>query len=448
MINPTNLISDLISRITEAGQSLTGFEFGTSVDFTTLCEHLISEKGEAVGIAIAREILSRYKAFDKKAKLDFFTTLLHDFSSDKQALDKAFLEWQKNGVASARAIHLASEPKSIEFISRLNRVKGATSEIVEMRNDLLGFLKAHPELKPLDDDFKHLLTSWFNRGFLELKSIDWTTSAEILERIIEYEAVHEIQGWDDLRRRVGEPDRRLFAYFHPAMANEPLIFVQVALMDKTPVAIHPILSADRIAIDPEKATTAAFYSISNCQPGLRGISFGNFLIKKAVMELQREIPSIKTLITLSPIPRLTAWLESEIKKPTGLLGDSQIDFISALNKTKLLPTDKAGISMIREIAAIYLVNARSSQGEIYDPVAKFHLGNGAYLKNIHANANLSKTDDGEWKGWGMMVNYEYKLQELEKNHESFINDHVVIHSSEVQALVKKGNKKQAKELAS
>lgn len=440
MINPSNLISDLVSRITEAGQSLTGIDFGSSVDLKTLCDHLISEKGEAIGIALAREILSRYKELNMKQKLDFFLLLLNDFGTDTSAIDKAFSDWKKNNQSSARVIHLATEPKSIELISRLNRVRGATSEIVEMRNDLIGFLKSNPELIALDNDFKHLLTSWFNRGFLELKSIDWSTSAEILERIIKYEAVHEIQGWDDLRRRVVEPDRRLFAYFHPAMINEPLIFVEVALVNGIPDSIQPILAADRETLDPEKANTAVFYSISNCQPGLRGISFGNFLIKKAAMELKQEIPNLKNLITLSPIPGLGRWLDAEITNKSGFLKDSQIEFIQTIKETMQLPKDKNDIAMLREIAACYLVSARSSKGEVYDPVAKFHLGNGACLKNIHANANLDKTKDGNWKDWAVMVNYEYKLQDIEKNHEAFINKNVVIHSSEVQSLVKKGMK--------
>jgi len=441
MINPTNFISDLVTRITEAGQSLTGIDFGVSVDLKTLCDHLISEKGEAIGIALAKEILCRYKALNMKEKLDFFQLLFNEFGTDKNTVNKAFQNWKKNDQSSARAIHLATEPKSIELISRLNRVKGATSEIVEMRNDLLGFLKSNPELKALDDDFKHLLTSWFNRGFLELKSIDWSTSAEILERIIKYEAVHEIQGWSDLRRRVVEPDRRLFAYFHPAMINEPLIFVEVALVNETPDAIQPILAADREAIDPEKANTAAFYSISNCQPGLRGISFGNFLIKKAAMELKQEFPAIKNLLTLSPVPGFGRWIDSEIVKPSGFLKEAQLTFIKQLRKSKELPKDKKDIAILREIVACYLVYARSANGDVYDPVARFHLGNGAYLKNIHANANLGKTDEGNWKDLSVMVNYEYKLQDIEKNHEAFINDNIVIHSSEVQSLVKKGMKK-------
>ncbi len=438
MINPSNFISDLVTRISEAGQSLTGIDFNSSVDIKTLCEHLISEKGEAIGIALAKEILSRYKESNMKEKLDFFQLLLNDFGTDNIAIENAFKEWKKNDQVSSRAFHLSTEPKSIELISRLNRVKGATSEIVDMRSDLIGFLKSNPELKALDDDFKHLLTSWFNRGFLELKSIDWSTSAEILERIIKYEAVHEIQGWSDLRRRVVEPDRRLFAYFHPAMINEPLIFVEVALVNETPKAIQPILAAERESLDPEKANTAAFYSISNCQPGLRGISFGNFLIKKAAMELKQEIPTIKNLLTLSPVPGFGKWLNQEITSKSSSLNKAQLDFIKKLQDENQLPKAKNDISTLREIAACYLVNARTSKGGIYDPVARFHLGNGACLKNIHANANLGKNSEGHWKDWAVMVNYEYKLQDIEKNHEAFINDNIVIHSSEVQSLVKKG----------
>ncbi|MEH6455880.1 MAG: malonyl-CoA decarboxylase [Cocleimonas sp.] len=440
MIKASNMLTDLVTRFTEAGRSLTGIELVKNIKIETLCEYLISQKGEATGIAIAKEILSRYVELDKEEKLNFFKILSNDFGVDEKVLDKAFKDWKKDGVAAARSIHLASEPKSIEFIRRLNRVKGATSQIIEMRNDLLGFLKSNPQLKALDEDFKHLLSSWFNRGFLELKSIDWTTSAEILERIIKYEAVHEIQGWDDLRRRVIEPDRRLYAYFHPAMVNEPLIFVEVALVEGIPTAIQPVLSPDRKSIDPKKANTAAFYSISNCQPGLRGISFGNFMIKKAVMELQRELPLIKNFVTLSPIPGFNRWVESELEKSSGLINKSQIVFLKNLKAVNKLPKIKDDINLLREIAAIYLVQARTESGYIVDPVARFHLGNGACLKNINGKANLNKTNEGIWNAWGLMVNYDYKLQEIEKNHEAFINENAVIHSSVVQSLIKKGNK--------
>ena len=438
MISASNMLNDWVTRITDAGRSLTGTDSTSNINTETLCEYLVSEKGEATGIAIAHEILNRYRIFDEQEKHDFFLTLLNDFGSDSNEVEAAFKQWTEKGISSGRTIHLASEPKSIELIRRLNRVKGATSQIVDMRNDLLGFLRKDPSLKPLDDDFKHLLSSWFNRGFLELKSITWSTSAEILERIIKYEAVHEIKGWDDLRRRVIEKDRRLYAYFHPAMANEPLIFVEVALVEGIPSSIEPILSASREPIDPNKANTAAFYSISNCQPGLRGISFGNFMIKKAVMELQRELPSIKTFVTLSPIPGLRRWAETEITQPSGLLNDSQLMYLKNLKATNQLPKNKEENNHLREITAKYLVQARTSKGKIVDPVARFHLGNGACLKHIHANANSNQ--DGLWTAWGMMVNYDYKLKDIEKNHEAFANKNEVIHSSDVQALLKKGLK--------
>jgi len=436
MIKASNLITDIVTRITEAGRSLTGIESSDGIKLTTLCELLVSEKGESTGLVIAKEILERYQEFDKESKLNFFHTLLNEFNTDEKALDKAFQDWKKNGVSSARSIHLASEPKSIEFIRRLHRVKGTTTQIVEMRNDLLSFLKSNPELKPLDEDFRHLLSSWFNRGFLQLKSIDWSTSAEVLERIIKYEAVHEIQGWDDLRNRVREPDRRLYAYFHPTMINEPLIFVEVALVKGVPSSIQPIFAKDREGIDPNKANTAAFYSISNCQPGLRGISFGNFMIKKAVMELQRELPEIKNFVTLSPLPGFNNWIDAELDKPSGLLKDSQIMFLKNLKVINKLPKLKDDIKAIREIAAIYIVKARTDKGFIIDPVARFHLGNGASLKNINGKANLNKDNKGIWNAWGLMVNYDYKLQDIEKNHEAFVNDNSVKHSSIVQALLK------------
>lgn len=436
MISASNVLNDLVTRFTEARRSLTGTDAISNITIETLCEYLVSGKGEATGIAIAREILCRYVELDDERKHAFFTTILNDFGSDTQELERALKKWKADDVTSGRRIHFASEPKSIELIRRLNRLKGATSQIIEMRNDLLGFIKKDPKLTPLDEDFKHLLSSWFNRGFLELRSIKWSTSAEILERIIKYEAVHEIQGWDDLRRRVIEEDRRLYAYFHPAMNDEPLIFVEVALVDEIPSSIAPILSATRKPIEPDKANTAAFYSISNCQPGLRGISFGNFMIKKAVMELQREFPSIKNFVTLSPIPGLHHWANNEIKKPSGLLSDAQLMYLKNLCATNQLPKSQEDAHLLQEITAQYLVNARSSSGSIIDPVARFHLGNGACLKHIHANASTNQK--GIWNAWGMMVNYDYKLSDIEKNHEAFANNNEVIHSAEVLILLKKG----------
>ncbi len=438
MNSATNILSDLVVRITEAGRSLRGVDQSRHIDIETLCEYLVSEKGEATEVAIAHEILNRYKTLDDEKKYEFFLTLLNNFGCDKNKVEAIFKQWSKSEIDSGRTMHLASEPKSVELIRRLNLVKGATSQIVDMRNDLLEYLKKDPSLKPLDDDFKHLLLSWFNRGFLELESINWSTSAEILERIIQYEAVHEITGWNDLRRRVSEKDRRLYAYFHPAMPNEPLIFVEVALVKGIPASIEPILSASREPIDPSKANTAAFYSISNCQPGLRGISFGNFLIKKAVMELQSELPAIKTFVTLSPIPGLRRWIDTELENPTNALSDSQLAYLKNLKTSNLLPENKEDSNLLSEITARYLVCTRDPNGKIIDPVANFHLRNGACLKQINVNANTHS--EGLKASWGMMVNYEYKLRDIEKNHEAFANKNEVIHSSQIQSLLKTKNK--------
>lgn len=434
MINATNMLNDLLTKFIDARRSLTGDDPTSKLSIKQLCEYLVSGKGEATSVGLAREILYQYKKLDDDKKIAFFKVLLNDFGPNVKMLENTLKQWDSTNVISNRKIHFASEPESLELIRRLNRLKGATCQIIDMRNDLLHFITKDPTLKPLDDDFKHLLSSWFNRGFLELRSIKWSTSAEVLERIIKYEAVHEIQDWDDLRRRVIEKDRRLYAYFHPSMNEEPLIFVEVALVNKIPTSIIPILSATRKPIEPLNANTAAFYSISNCQPGLRGISFGNFMIKKAVMELQREFPDIVNFITLSPIPGLHSWAKNETQNPSGLLNSSQLMYLKNLYATNKRPTNKSDQKLLKEITAQYLVNARNSAGNIVDPVARFHLGNGASLKHIHTNA--SPDQKGIWNAWGLMVNYNYKLKDIEYNHEAFANNNEVIHSSEVHNLIK------------
>ncbi len=333
------------------------------------------------------------------------------------------------------------EPSSQELIRRLNRVTGATSQLVAMRKDLLAGIHKTQEnntsLIELDRDFKHLLASWFNRGVLELRRIEWSTSADVLELIIRYEAVHKITDWEDLRRRVAKPDRRLYAFFHPAMVDDPLIFVEVALLDTVPTAIKPILSESGETIDPHNATTAAFYSISNCQPGLRGIAFGNFLIKQAVMELRRELPGITTFVTLSPVPGFRRWVLQQNQKTDSVLTASHKDFIQQLiecsdNRQTIRSLTESHI--LKELIAYYLVVTRSTNGHVVDPVARFHLGNGASLEHIHTHADLS--DQGMANSWGIMVNYFYQLNNIERNHEAFANQGVVIHSSHVKDMIR------------
>jgi len=278
-----------------------------------------------------------------------------------------------------------------------------------MRDDLIGFLKTTPELGKLDVDFKHLFGSWFNRGFLVLRPINWSSPAHILEKIITYESVHEIQSWNDLRRRLEPDDRRCFAFFHPAMPDEPLIFVEVALTKGTPNSVQNILLEERTPIAADQADTAAFYSISNCQSGLAGISFGNSLIKTVVQQLLRELPQIATFVTLSPIPGLMRWLEE-----SGHANKA----VDAVMKMRL--------------AAYYLLNVKHRNGQPRDPVARFHLNNGALVEAVHADADISAK--GMAQSSGVMVNYRYDLNRISENHEAFANQHAVVAMKPIRSL--------------
>ena len=268
-----------------------------------LSESMMSQKGESSGIMMAKEIIDTYQLLDPKSKLEFFVELAEKFGPSKKKLEVAAEAYlNEPNIQQAMALQIAAEPRRQELIRRLNLAPGSTKELVRMRVDLLELIQDHPELTCVDHDFHHLFNSWFNRGFLVLKKIGWDTPASILEKIIEYEAVHKIKSWDDLRSRIEPPDRFCFAFFHPALIDEPLSFVEVALESSIPSSIQSLLEKNRIPIIPERANTAIFYSISNCQKGLRGVTFGNFLIKQVVEELIQDLPQLKTFVTLSPIP--------------------------------------------------------------------------------------------------------------------------------------------------
>ena len=327
---------------------------------------------------------------------------------------------QAPGPDTMKRLTQSIEPPRLEYLSRLNLAPGATADIVAMRKDLLRFLKSDDGLAAVDRDFVNQLVSWFNRGFLVLQRIDWSTPANILEKIIRYEAVHEIQGWDDLRRRLDPADRRCFAFFHPSLVDEPLIFVQVALTREVPASIRHVLEEKRHdAREMREPTTAVFYSISNCQEGLRGISFGNFLIKQVVEDLARAIPSLKTFVTLSPAPAFSTWLERA--------KDSQI--LTYLDATELAILDnladedwtedeelaEAMHPVLMAAAAHYFLAAKNIHGRPVDPVARFHLGNGAHLERINWLGNSSPK--GMREAHGLMVNYRYDLRDIERNRE-------------------------------
>src|SRR6476619_6419470 len=327
--------SDLLSTISERGRTL--LRRGGPADgkddaseLLELCEALLSGRGEASGTAMARELLDSYHELDATGRLAFFEQLARHYGPDQEKLAQAIEAWHAEpSDGDASDLHFASEPRRQELFRRLNRAQGATGELVQMRADLLGVMKGRADLFALDRDIVHLLSSWFNRGFLVLRKIDWSTPANILEQIIRYEAVHEIRDWNDLRRRIDPVDRRCYAFFHPALTDEPLIFVEVALTETIPGAIAPLLAAERQPVPIDRARTAVFYSISNTQKGLGGISFGSFLIKQVVEELRRELPKLDTFITLSPVPGFMQWLKQADDVP---VSDEERTLLQNLDK--------------------------------------------------------------------------------------------------------------------
>ncbi len=432
------LLSDLLTRVADIGKRIDSSSRKEKQSLVEQCEELLNKEGEATGLALAAEILTRYSQLSEDEKISFFENLQNVFGVNETILNKSIQDWQANKtIANARALHFACEPRSQNLCRRLNQASNATLNLVQMRSDLLRFIRQKPELKSLDKDFEHLFSSWFNRGFIELERIDWNTPAAILEKIIAYEAVHQIKDWDDLQQRVAASDRRLYGYFHPALGTEPLIFVEVALMKEVPGAIQPILEKERNTIKAEDATTAVFYSISNCQSGLKGISFGNFLIKQVVETLRKECESLKTFITLSPVPGFRKWATQQPQNPDTILNENDLNLIGKLltaehdNSVTEVATDNTGL---KKLLTKYLVQARSPIGGAADPVSRFHLGNGARLENVHLLGDVSK--NGLNNAWGCMVNYQYHVDKIETNHEAYVNQDRIIASSAVTNILK------------
>jgi malonyl-CoA decarboxylase len=434
--------SDLLASISERGRTL--LRRGGAPDakqdaseLIELCEALLSGRGEASGIAIAREVLDRYRQLDEAGRLAFFETLARGYGPDRERLSQAIEAWRTQpSDEDASDLHFASEPRRQELIRRLNRAPGGTSELVALRADLLGLMNGggHKDLAALDRDAVHLLSSWFNRGFLVLRRIDWQTPANILEQIIRYEAVHEIRDWNDLRRRIDPVDRRCYAFFHPALVDEPLIFVEVALTETIPAAIAPLLAEDRPLVPIARARTAVFYSISNTQKGLGGISFGSFLIKQVVEELRRELPKLENFVTLSPVPGFAQWLKQAADVP---LSDDERALLENLEKPDWFADAELASKLravLEPLAAHYFLKARTAKGRMIDSVARFHLGNGARLERIDWLGDLSPK--GLRESAGIMVNYLYRLEDIEKNHEAYANEGEVVASSAVKKLLK------------
>ncbi len=404
-----------------------------------LCEALLSGRGEASGVALANEILEDYAALTTGPRIAFFETLARTFGYDSAHIDAAIAAWREQPSADAAAeLNRASEPRRLELFRRLNLAPNGTAALVRMREDLLDAMDHRDDLAIVDNDFVHLFSSWFNRGFLVLRRIDWSTPASILEKIIHYEAVHQIRDWEDLRRRVDLPDRRCYAFFHPALVDEPLIFVEVALTRDIPGAIAPILSDKREVIEPERATTAVFYSITSCQRGLAGVSFGHFLIKQVVEEVSRALPRIGTFVTLSPAPNFAEWLKRErANEGSQVLDEDDRDALAALDRADWWREPDA-LARIREpllgAAAWYYLRARNRRGLPVDAVARFHLGNGARLERLDWLGDTSERALAQ--SYSLMVNYLYDLDYIERNHEAYAQQHTIVAASAVSRLVR------------
>ena len=400
------------------------------------CRKLLSERGEAAGVSLARITLDLYRELDRKEQARFFAALLTEFSPDPVhvlAASKAYAAEQS--AANLSQLSIAAEPPRQELLRRLNRAPGGTATILRMRERLLELKGEQHELDAVDWDLRHLLSSWFNPGFLQIVRVDWRTPAYLLEQIIVHEAVHEIRGWDDLRRRL-EVDGRCFAFFHPALPDEPLIFVEVALMDRMADAVQPLLEAQPATNDPSRVTTAVFYSISNCQPGLRGVSLGNFLIKNVVDVLSREFPRLKVFCTLSPVPGFAAWLGRLLKHPdveqagplaqalTAVAAELGTDIAKVASEPESAAVRLAPLKEpLTQLCASYLLHRADGGEPAQDPVARFHLNNGAKLERINWLADVSKK--GLRESLGLMVNYLYEPRAIEGNHEKFVRGEIV-----------------------
>jgi malonyl-CoA decarboxylase len=415
-----------------------------------LCRRLLAGRGEATNIALAREILQRYAALDEEGKTAFLVTLAERFGPDSEHVQTAVAAFDNTRPESLEALLEAVEPPRQELFRRLNMAPAGTAGLVAMRTDLLRRLHDFPVLRSVDADFRHLLASWFNRGFLFLDRIDWRSPAELLEKIMRYESVHPIQGWSDLRRRLAD-DRRCFGFFHPALPGEPLIFVEVALTGEIATEVQSLLDPDGENIDPHQADTAMFYSINNTLHGLRGISFGNFLLKQVLSELAAELPLLRSFVTLSPLPRfaerLDRLLAGDIEEwPGDRLDELLADFAPALIRGEKGDSPRLALRdllaapgqtpeavlgpPLARLALLYITSLKRSPGVCCDPVAAFHLANGAVLERINVFADRS--DKGMDQSYGVMVNYRYDPDQVVTNHEAFVQDGRIVMSRVLQ----------------
>jgi len=399
---------------------------------------LLTARGQSSGIAVASEILEIYEQSTDDEKQAYFQFLLTEFGRDKDTLIKICADYSEQpDHNNLKALTTIMEPQRQDLFKRINMAPGGTNGLVKMRADLLKFLKESPELKPVDLDFLLLFKTWFNRGFLTMEPINWSSPAVILERLVAYEAVHEITSWVDLKRRLDPSDRLCYAFFHPNLANNPLIFVEVALCEDIPVSIQDILSSKRDIVKDSKLKAAAFYSINNCHAGLKGIYFGNFLIKQVVENLRVAHPKVKKFVTLSPIPGLTGWLGAEDRAAKHNISEADMQKLQTSDWFEDKDYTEKMRAPLRSAALAYLLDRQEGSHRLHDSVARFHLGNGARIENIQWLADTSQR--GLDNSYAMMVNYLYEPDHIEDNHEAFAVRHEVAVSGAMKTLKKQSS---------
>ena len=427
-------VSQLWTSIADAGRDLLrGRLAARRSKPEALARDLLSTRGNAVGTALASELVETLRRSSEEGQKAFFAFLASELEVNCEAIIEAGRRYSTEPSYEAlRRLRTATESPRLELFGRMNMAPGGTAALVALRESLLVALAEDPSLGKVDDDLRELLTGWLNPGFLDLVRIDWNSPASLLEKLIRYEKVHEIPNLEALHRRLGA-DRRCFAFFHPALPDEPLIFVQVALVEGMASKVQPLIEPTGDVADPSTADTAIFYSISNCQPGLQGVSLGNFLIKLVVRELARDIPSLRNFATLSPIPGFMRWFREAAARGSSVAGDRE------MAKRLAEPDWLADESFTAEarprleaLCAHYLL-VEKRHGRPRDPVARFHLNNGARLERINWAGDIS--EKGIAESAGLLVNYRYDPSSIERNHEAYANDGEVVASPSVRAAV-------------
>jgi malonyl-CoA decarboxylase len=414
----------------------------------TLAECVQELGGEVSARQRVARIGDLYLGLGDAGKRDFLKLLAAELGPSSRTIAAAIANYLGAGDEAGRrqqesALRQALRSPRIKVFTQFNALPDGVRFLVRLRADVLRLLRELPELAPLDEELFALLSSWFDVGFLSLQCITWASPAALLEKLIAYEAVHEIRSWNDLRNRL-DSDRRLYAFFHPRMPDEPLIFVEVALMKKLADNVQRLLDESSPTTDPHQADTAIFYSISNTQAGLRGVSFGNFLIKRVVDDLRKDFPRLKTFATLSPIPQFRRWLEAQLAEHAEQAvvlaagnGEPVLDLRTVLKTDKWIEDETLRARLeapLLHLCANYLIHAREGD-KPFDPVARFHLGNGARIERLNWLADTAPK--GLKQSFGLMVNYLYDLDNIESNHEAFARGGEVIASSGVRRLLRR-----------